>query len=317
MLVGYPPSDLMVVSPNDTWSVTEASSRPHFWAIHPGISRDGNLVATARLTGDIVPRKDDLGIVRQEWRASIAIFSIQQKTWAEYGQINDASSFQGSVAIAPDGSKLAFAEADARRTPIVRVHVIELKNRTEKIIAANGLHGGTTLSWAPDGRRLVYDTMPKNYHEGATKYLPGIEVLDMETGKSIKIANGEHPAWSPSSEWIAYEDPSVTFTRDRIDSNTMHIRYRGSRLMLVRPDGTDSRVLLLLGRDGLLGFLFSIYRSLAMAPVWSPDSKTLLLNEWGDIDAAKMDIYLLDLATLKMTRKFNRTTPVYGWAEAK
>jgi Tol biopolymer transport system component len=51
--------------------------------------------------------------------------------------------------------------------------------------------------------------------------------------------------------------------------------------------------------------------------VWSPDSKTILLNEIRDELKGTKDIYLLDLATQKMTRKFKDVPPVFGWAEAK
>jgi hypothetical protein len=30
-----------------------------------------------------------------------------------------------------------------------------------------------------------------------------------------------------------------------------------------------------------------------------------------------MDIYMLDLATLKLTAKFRKTPPVYGWVTVK
>jgi Tol biopolymer transport system component len=54
-----------------------------------------------------------------------------------------------------------------------------------------------------------------------------------------------------------------------------------------------------------------------VAPVWSPDSRTLLINKWHDEDKATMDIYLLDLATLKMSKKFGNTPPVFAWVAAK
>jgi hypothetical protein len=53
------------------------------------------------------------------------------------------------------------------------------------------------------------------------------------------------------------------------------------------------------------------------APVWPPDSKTILLNELVDIDKGTVDIHLLDITTLKSKIVFKDTLRVLGWAEAR
>jgi hypothetical protein len=63
--------------------------------------------------------------------------------------------------------------------------------------------------------------------------------------------------------------------------------------------------------------LRSVYRRFNYSPVWSPDSGALLLNELANAETFTFDIHLLDLSTLKLTRKFKNTMPVYGWAEAR
>ena len=72
------------------------------------------------------------------------------------------------------------------------------------------------------------------------------------------------------------------------------------------PIGTHSRVLMGLssgwGDDS--------------GPVWSPDSKTLLLSRVRDPDNGTFDIYMLDTVTGKTTKKFKNVAPVYAWVDA-
>lgn len=79
---------------------------------------------------------------------------------------------------------------------------------------------------------------------------------------------------------------------------------------MIHPDGTGFKVLAT--RSG--NKFFDLFME---AAVWSPDSKTILLNKLHDADKFTFDIYLLDLATLKMAKKFRAAPPVYGWAAAK
>jgi hypothetical protein len=48
-------------------------------------------------------------------------------------------------------------------------------------------------------------------------------------------------------------------------------------------------------------------------PVWSPDSKTLLINTLRDPDTGIFNIHMLDVATGKATKKFKNVAPVYAW----
>ena len=54
-----------------------------------------------------------------------------------------------------------------------------------------------------------------------------------------------------------------------------------------------------------------------LQPVWSPDSKTLLVNTSRDPDSDTFDIHMVDLATGKATKKFKNGGPVYAWANAE
>jgi hypothetical protein len=78
------------------------------------------------------------------------------------------------------------------------------------------------------------------------------------------------------------------------------------RLSLVHPDGTGSVELLKQGKD------------LFLPAVWSPDSKHLLLQRPQEDEVnPRVNIYMLDLATLNLATKFRKTPEVYGWATAR
>ncbi len=82
--------------------------------------------------------------------------------------------------------------------------------------------------------------------------------------------------------------------------------------MWVRPEGTDVKVLTTLPRG-----LWGQKGQFVWAPVWSPNSTKLLLNEIANWEAWTMNIDVLDLATNKLTRNVWKGLPVLGWGESK
>lgn len=121
-------------------------------------------------------------------------------------------------------------------------------------------------SWSPDASRLVFSDglrlLTWTPGGGAPTPIPGTE-------------DGVSPAWSPTGEWIAYTRLA------RGDSTVSECSYSGALaticnerrvayavtardVVLVRPDGTDSRVFL----DG-------------EQPAWDPAGNTLYLRRGG------------------------------------
>lgn len=242
------------------------------------MSRDGTIIASARAHADNVPRSVH--------PLTLATYSMLEKKWREYSTLE----YHGPVAISPDGSKLAFAETKPGAAKGVHMRVIDLKTGIETVGPVLGSYDVLGLSWSPDGSRIAYGMNQSLPTEGPP-HAPAVEVLELETGKISKVADGESPAWSPSGEWIAYLDPP-----DRSNRNS-----------IVHPDGSGAKVLMTLPGE----------RRLVRAPVWSPDSTKILLNELYDANKWTFYIHLLDLSTLKVTREFKDTLPVYGWAETK
>jgi Tol biopolymer transport system component len=136
----------------------------------------------------------------------------------------------------------------------------------------------STMSWSPDAKRLAVDSRGR------------VAVLDLATGNVQPLVEGSKPAWSPSGEWIAYFEPG------------------GAKCFLVHPDGTGVKVI-----KKLRQALFS-YRSFGWGgPVWSPDSRRLLLDEMKD-DGDYHDTVLLDVESDKDTTMAKNSWPVFGWA---
>ncbi len=276
LLMGYPPYSLIVTTPTKTWKLQEDKDDS---AVNPSMSRDGMVIASGQVKGSN-PR-----------RAAVATYAMAEGKWREYQEFESG----GSVAISPDGSKLAFDDSKPGTAKGVHMRFIDLKTGTESVGAVIGPYNAIGLSWSPDGSRIAYGMNQSLPTEGPG-HSPAIEILKVETGKIWKVAEGKSPAWSPSGEWIAYLNDSDW----------------PNQVWMVHPDGTGSRLLVTLPRGVFLG-----QRMFREPPVWSPDSTKLLLNELYDADKWTFNIHLLDLATLKLTRKFKDQAPVYGWAEAK
>lgn len=211
-------------------------------------------------------------------RVVISTYSVVEKRWTDYME----GDFAGSIAISPDSSRLAFSCNGGGDGPY-RLCIIALKSK-EELYGPMLASREATISWAPDGQHVAFSSI------AAYSDPPAISVFDVETGETRRIAHGYQPAWSPSGEWIAYRD------------------VRG-RWMTIHPDGTGARVMLPVLHTGIL---FRRRRLFYAMPLWSPDSSHLLLNELVT-EEFDMDIFLLDVKTLRLTRIFRDKAPVIAW----
>ena len=280
LLLGYGPTDLQMTMSTQSVRLQPTGNDPTSWGHHvlPSLSRDGNTVASARL--------------KQDGRETIATYVISEKKWTEYVDVDNL----WSVSISDDGTKLAFVSDEKGKGALL--HIYDTKTGLSSLVVQTPVSVYALPTWSPDGSRIAYqvDLPLRNPHIDHREF--AINVVETRTAKTWKIGDGQNPSWSPSGEWIAYLDTSGN-------------PGGGTRCKMVRPDGTDTQVLTTLSRK-----LWGSRGQFVWAPVWSPDSRKILLNEVANWEAWTMNIGLLDLATKKLVR-VGSGPPVLGWAESR
>jgi dipeptidyl aminopeptidase/acylaminoacyl peptidase len=248
--------------------------------IPPGTANRPLAVASLALGGGVVswgfPVANDPS-KRWKVRCAVGLYSTTNQKWRTYGDFSQVHA----TAISADGSKVAFladeGDGDTRGLFLLDVGNGQI-NKVAKTIAV-------TVGWSPDGRELVLGTPG-----GDTA--PQIKIFDINSHRLRELVEGNWPSWSPSGDWIAYFDHS---------NEGVH---------LVRPDGTGNRILKNVGKSLLA------YRAFGGAPVWSPDEKKLLLNEYRG-EGNFIGVMLLNIDTGQMTRLSKDGANVLGWVAQK
>jgi Tol biopolymer transport system component len=284
LLLGWP-QDQLTLTAGDQTATLPGQGNP--WMISPSISIDGRVIASA-LPGS------DFELSRWEHMFTVATYSTTDHKWTEYPGLELS---RGAVSISPDGAKLACVARVTPEGPRV-FRILDLTTRKLTEGEPPSQNSNNAISWSPDGRRIVFSAdvgMP-----GDEPSVPEVFVMDAETGKVSKIANGWGPSWSPSGEWIAYF------------ANTAHVRDKRGwwhfagpyGVSLMHPDGTDSQ------------FIHKFEWAMNIRPIWAPDSKTLLLSTFPDDLTGRFDIFMLEIAPRKLTKVFRHPPLIFGWTTA-
>jgi Tol biopolymer transport system component len=126
--------------------------------------------------------------------------------------------------LSPDGEMIAISWLcdPARNDPILAI--MKVDGSELRLLTADDRDAADEPSWNPDGRHVVY---ARRDGTGGPGYAY-ITVIDTHTSTRRTIATGESPEWSPTGEWIAYQQ----------DTGRASLPV----IALVRPDGTGDHV---------------------------------------------------------------------------
>lgn len=228
-----------------------------------------------------------------QYKSVMGVYSLHDKTWKTYGDFCDRGA--GSAAFSPDGTKIAFAASirshdsncDGHHETYALLILDLMTSQFTQVPNTASVVANVQISWSPDGRFIAVQLRRWNC-PGGKPLIDSIVLIEVGSWAQKAIAEGENPSWSPKGDWIAYDTGN------------------GMACRIARPDGTDAKLILdAFSRRGWGNW------DLPIGAVWSPDGKTLWLNERED--TGHTEVVSVDLATGKL-KKMSKDTPyVFGW----
>lgn len=227
----------------------------------------------------------------------------------------------------PNGRKLAYLQQHAETVlgipPQVDVVVVDVASGHARQLTFDA-QSKSTLSWSPDGRRLVYEIHRKAL---GTR----VAVIDPTTGAAIRPElELPYPIWSPDGRSLAYvkaEGEALSLFVAEADGSRARVLFRGARDVGLfdaawSHDGrliafvygawsvSHSRLELADAVTGRVRPLTSARGHVDTAPSWSPDSRRIAFARYESARkryaVAVVGLAARDVHVLVRTRHFGR-----------
>ena len=171
-------------------------------------------------------------------------------------------------AYSPDGTKIAYLRGDPNAVgtgTIDSIWVLDTRTgHTSRLTSCAGCGGSNSISWSPDGTRLVFSEADQR---GSLQ----LHLIDADGTNDVQLTqfpaaqNAYQPAWSPDGTRVAF----TFFTIGNIPGQG--VVTPTVDIDVIRTDGTGLAVLVALtGESDGSSWATQLY------PAWSPDGSRIL-----------------------------------------
>jgi dipeptidyl aminopeptidase/acylaminoacyl peptidase len=233
--------DLLLFNGSSKRLKVSCCSRPE----SPTISRNRLVVVDMTSSPAPNPLRDSASDLLQELRVyggQVVVMDTRNTVLAR----SEIRIWSAEVSLSPDERRFAFVgvlQGGQQGDPGLYVAGFG-KGEVRRLmsVAPPRLHDGfrrqTTVDWSPDGKSLVFND------EGA------VLLVDQQTGRWRKIADGSAPLWSPSGDWISYITPDREAALLNVSSGESKRINPGKKTSTPLEWSPDSKYLLILEGEG-------------------------------------------------------------------
>lgn len=177
---------------------------------------------------------------------------------------------------------LSFASACSRYHPTLLMKF----SQAGMGISVKKLVEGSSPSWSPDGKELVYQDR-------------GIWTIVPETKKRIKIASeGKNPAWSPDGEKIAYEHEGI-WLYDRLSGAHRKIADQGGNPCWLQDGASIAFAYQGIWKMEIEGEIKERLLDSGIPHSFLPGKDILLIETW-DSENLSFELELFNITTLEI-----------------